>query len=168
MKIKYCLLGLFLAPVLLLAQSENESFFDPERDPVGRLDSMGRWTLLVDPSCLERSLKAGVSGLGAVHEVSREMLRGAAHLVFYCKALEFPEQSVFIAVALREAVGGNCYVEDRFETCRGEPCSDCRFSSNGCFCAEPAGPDPTVLGVCNHSTSRGAALKKVKLGYGTE
>jgi hypothetical protein len=160
---KLLLFCLYLIPFSLAAQIPSDGYFDPERDPVGRIDSAGRWSFLVQETGLVLSLKATLPEVGQVLSVSRQQLRNGPHLVFKCRSLSAPESSLFIAVAIRQEPDGRCYAEQQYQTCKGEPCSDCGFSSNGCFCAAPPGPDPAEIGTCNHSVSTGMALKKVKL-----
>ena len=75
-----------MAPVLLRGQQlqSSDGFFDPKRDPVGAVDSTGKWTLLQREECLSRALQSALPQIGRVSAVRRETLRGGPHLVFTC------------------------------------------------------------------------------------
>ena len=160
---KVLLFCLLVAPYALFAQITVDGYFDPERDALGKVDSTGRMSLIVPEAVVIQSLKASMPDIGQVFSVSLQPLRNGPHLVFKCRSLSTPEVSMFVAVAIRQETDGRCYAEKQYQTCKGEPCSDCGFSAAGCFCAAQPGPDPAEMGTCNHSVSTGSALKKVKL-----
>jgi hypothetical protein len=176
----YCLLvftGLLLFNVngSLQAQTTNpaelatnptdaDQYFDPERDPIGVMQSDGSFLLLVSEAVLTRSLKTFMPQIGIIQKVVKQKIRGAEHIVFECRKINEPDKSLFVAIQLIKDPFGNMFADQQYNICSGSPCGDCKFTTGGCICAEQApGDDPTRIGSCNHTVSDRMGLVKVKI-----
>ncbi|MEI6411445.1 MAG: hypothetical protein WCR52_18800 [Bacteroidota bacterium] len=144
--------------------TDSDQYFDPERDPIGLVQSDGSFLLTVSEAVLTRSLKTFMPQIGIVQKVVKQKIRGAEHIVFECRNINEPEKSLFVAIQLKKDEFGKMFADRQYNICSGNPCGDCKFTAGGCICAEQApADDPTRMGSCNHTVSDRMGLVKVKI-----
>lgn len=142
----------------------NRDFFDPKTDPIGVTQGDGSFLLTISEAILSRSLKKEIPDLGIIQKVIKQKMLNGDFIVFECRKIDSLEQSLYIAIPLKKTENGQVFIAAGYHTCSGSPCSNCKFSTNGCICEEQAPADnPTQIGRCNHTVSSREALAKVSV-----
>ncbi len=140
----------------------KSDFFDPATDPIGMMQSDGSFLLTISESLLSKALKKVIPDIGIIQKVVKQKINKGDFIVFECRKVDTLEQSLYIAIPLKKSENGQIYIEAGYNTCSGSPCSNCKFSANGCICEEQAPADnPTQIGRCNHTMSSKVALAKI-------
>ncbi len=137
-------------------------FFDPATDPIGVMQTDGSFLLTISESLLSKALKKVIPDIGIIQKVVKQKIHKGDFIVFECRKVDTLEQSLYIAIPLKKSENGQIFIEAGYNTCSGSPCSNCKFSANGCICEEQAPADnPTQIGRCNHTVSSKVALAKI-------
>ncbi|MBU6340417.1 MAG: hypothetical protein KGS48_02885 [Bacteroidetes bacterium] len=159
---------LLLGAAQLQAQTEKAplpktaGYFDPARQPIGRQQSDGSFLLTVSEAALSRSLKQVIPDVGIIQKVVKQKIREQEFLVFESRRPDSLAHVLYIAIPIRRTRDGQVFADAGYQTCSGAPCSNCKFSADGCVCEEQAPADnPTQIGRCNHSISTQPALARV-------
>jgi hypothetical protein len=153
-------LMLLLGTSKLTAQKPTQSF-NPLTDSVA-VWSEGKWTLPIATKTLTTSLVATTPELVRVRDVRVLMIRQHPFIVFQGEHKDAPGTGYFVAIRLKETRQGVFCADQLVQTCTGNPCQACNFSSGSCVCEEYYDPDnPLSTGSCNHSISRRMALAQL-------
>ncbi|HLP92998.1 MAG TPA: hypothetical protein VK168_03135 [Saprospiraceae bacterium] len=150
-----------LACTFTHAQSPD-GFFDPLRDPVAALVN-NRLRLVVSEEVLVRSVSANMPQMGTVERVDRQFIENAWWLTIESRHSGDMEQSVFIAVRLKEGADQKFFADHYWTACTGEGCGGCDFKiqMDGCFCRFDAPGEPGTPGACYQTASDEMLLTKV-------
>jgi hypothetical protein len=142
----------------------NKRFFNPEKDHLGVVQPDGTILLTISELDLGKSLTQTLPHISTVRSVYKLMKRNIDLLVFDCIQHNPEQEPILVGVFLNRMADGLVYAQHQFQTCTGAPCNACQFDMVGCLCQDPAtGDDPTRMGVCNHSISKGMALSTIPL-----
>jgi|GEM_PF-1026538 len=157
---RFFILLLLLGTGKLTAQKPCQSF-NPLSDSVA-VWSEGKWTLPISTKTLTTSLAATTPELVRVRDVRVLMIRRSPFIVFQGEHKSAPGIAYFVAIKLKETRPGVFCADHLVQTCTGNPCHSCNFSSGSCVCEEYYDPDnPLSTGSCNHSISRRMALAQL-------
>jgi hypothetical protein len=141
-----------------------KTVFEPETDPIGLVQRDGSFLLTTSEALLSKSLKKVFPDVGIIQKVIKQKIHNGDFIVFECRNIDTLEKSLYIAIPLKKAENGQVFIAEGYHTCSGSPCSNCKFSANGCVCEEQAPADnPTQIGRCNHTVSSRVGLAKVSV-----
>ncbi len=144
------------------APSNEDGFFDPDRDPIASMVN-GRLRLVVSEEVLVRSVVVKLPRVGIVERVDRQEIEGRWWLTLESRHADDMEQSVFVAIRLKPDQDGNYFADSFWTACTGEGCGGCDFKlqMDGCFCRFDKPGEPGTPGACYQTTSDEPLLVKV-------
>jgi len=145
---------------------QEDEFFDPARDPIAILVN-DRMRLLVSEEVLLRAVATNLPRVGMIERMDRQKIEGFWWLTLESRHAEDMEQSVFVAVRLKAASGGQYFADSFWTACTGEGCGGCDFKlqMDGCFCRFDKPGEPGTPGVCYQTTSDEMLLARVPIKW---
>lgn len=154
---------LVLIVCTMINGQSSDGFFDPLRDPVAAMVN-NRLRLVVSEEVLVRSASANMPQMGTVEYLGREFIENAWWLTIESRLSGDIEQSVFIAVRLKEGSDQKFFADHYWTACTGEGCGGCDFKlqMDGCFCRFDAPGEPGTPGACYQTASDEMLLTKVQ------
>lgn len=159
---------LFLLPPGLSAQTPgslpSDGFFDPERDAVAKFFG-GTLRLAVREDVLVRACRSSLARVGFIERVDRQQFGDDWYLVLQSRHAADIEQSVFVALRLRQGADGYYYADHFWHACTGNSCGGCGWDElrKNCFCMFDKPGEPGTPGFCYHTVSTDPLLHKVPL-----
>lgn len=161
--LKRVLTGFFVLILCTFTHAQSpDGFFDPLRDPVAAMVN-NRLRLVVSEEVLVRSVSANMPQMGTVERVDRQFIENAWWLTIESRHAGDMEQSVFIAVRLKQGTDQKFFADHYWTACTGEGCGGCDFKiqMDGCFCRFDAPGEPGTPGACYQTASDEMLLAKV-------